>query len=622
MMMQCDRYNAMPFARHSDVINADQRRAREEAQTTFVAAQHQKIMMRSIARPRFLTARRNTTRRGSTYAIVLMASLIVVSIGLSSLASVRIQARIAEAGKDSDAAKRMALAGLEYGLLYLNQDTSWRAKLADAGWSGKVSLGDGKFTMTASDPVDANLLDAANDPVVIRSVGEVGKNRHLLEARFDMAPLTAAIKAAVFSAGSIAIVNSTLTADADAHAVGNISAFSSVINADVTAQGSISGSTYNGTQQPTTSAALVAPSNATALAYYLSNGTAISYNSLPYREPNQVTNSTIDEGIDGWTAVGTTVLSHSTSDVHSGAGALAVTGRSNQSDGAQHTFTPQVVSNENYRVSAWVKTVSDQNFKFELTLRFSGGSTLKVTTPNTRVRVADSWTYVEHTTPLSYNQASVGALTSIDMLLRTQDTGETGAYIVDEIAFRHVCGVCTTKYISGELLSPGVNTLSGGTNAQGIYVIDCANQNLIVENSRINGTLVLRNPGAGSQLRGAMNMEAAVPGYPTLMVEGFLNVNTTTAPLTEALAGRNLNPSSAEYPRDGGTSDSDTTDAYPSHFQGIVFSTGGFSFGREAAVTGTVIANHSINFNQVDFSVTHDSKIAANPPPGFTDLPY
>jgi hypothetical protein len=71
-------------------------------------------------------------------------------------------------------------------------------------------------------------------------------------------------------------------------------------------------------------------------------------------------------------------------------------------------------------------------------------------------------------------------------------------------------------------LGTGINTLYSGapTNAQGIYWIDCAGNKLVIERSRIVGTLLVTNPGAGSCINnGPINWTPAVAGYPALLVD-------------------------------------------------------------------------------------------------------
>src|SRR5205823_15057550 len=52
-----------------------------------------------------------------------------------------------------------------------------------------------------------------------------------------------------------------------------------------------------------------------------------------------------------------------------------------------------------------------------------------------------------------------------------------------------------TRALNGGVLAPTVNTIAGGTNADGIYVIDCQGQLFTIGNVRIVGTVVLLNCG-------------------------------------------------------------------------------------------------------------------------------
>ena len=58
-----------------------------------------------------------------------------------------------------------------------------------------------------------------------------------------------------------------------------------------------------------------------------------------------------------------------------------------------------------------------------------------------------------------------------------------------------------------------------GTNAQGLYWINCAGNKLVIERSRIKGTLLVLNPGSGSMIgAGPISWSPATPGYPALLV--------------------------------------------------------------------------------------------------------
>src|SRR5262249_31714447 len=68
-------------------------------------------------------------------------------------------------------------------------------------------------------------------------------------------------------------------------------------------------------------------------------------------------------------------------------------------------------------------------------------------------------------------------------------------FFLDDVVIRETT---TGRIIYQKALGPGNNPLGGGTNSEGIYKIDCGGQTLLIERSRIVGTLLVINPGAGS----------------------------------------------------------------------------------------------------------------------------
>ncbi|MFQ5463855.1 MAG: hypothetical protein ACE5E5_14665, partial [Phycisphaerae bacterium] len=117
--------------------------------------------------------------------------------------------------------------------------------------------------------------------------------------------------------------------------------------------------------------------------------------------------------------------------------------------------------------------------------------------------------------------------------------------------------------IDRTLLSPNANPFGAGlTNRYGIYVIECAGQAIEISDSRIVGTLVLLNPGAGSTVTRAVNMAPAVPSLPVLLVSGNFAFSFRSDRTVEERSKVNLNPIGTPYL---GIEDADAIDSYPSY---------------------------------------------------------
>lgn len=180
----------------------------------------------------------------------------------------------------------------------------------------------------------------------------------------------------------------------------------------------------------------------------------------------------------------------------------------------------------------------------------------------------------------------------------------------------------TVRYLKRIVLSPASNPY-GATNPKGVYVIDCLGISVILEDCRIVGTLVLRNPGSATGIFRPVNWEPAVANYPALMVEGDFAFKTFDTQLSEASTGVNFNPAGTPYLA---ASDDTMDDTYPSLISGIVYvsndATDDSSFTRTAVngvwiVGNTLTAIASSSKDPIYFDLTYDSRYRDNPPPGF-----
>lgn len=176
--------------------------------------------------------------------------------------------------------------------------------------------------------------------------------------------------------------------------------------------------------------------------------------------------------------------------------------------------------------------------------------------------------------------------------------------------------------IENVVISPNSNPYDNlSTNPKGIYIIECAGQNVVVQNSRIVGTLVLLGPGPNSQITKSVNWEPAVENYPVLLVHGNLSINLdpTGADLLEGDKTGNFNPPGTPY---DGVEDSDTTDSYPSLITGLIYVSGDISTEARVAVEGVVVIGNSLIVTTgATVDLKYESIYYDSPPPGFYDIP-
>lgn len=146
----------------------------------------------------------------------------------------------------------------------------------------------------------------------------------------------------------------------------------------------------------------------------------------------------------------------------------------------------------------------------------------------------------------------------------------------------------SSNTLSNCLLSPASNPF-GSTNANGIYVIDCQSQNIVIRDMRLVGTLVLLNAGPATTITGSVSMERAASDTPVLIVEGTLNVVSSGSELSETTT--NFNPASTPY---RGTSNTTANDKYANEIVGIVYVRGKVSLAGVVTIVGQVLASSDI----------------------------
>ena len=171
--------------------------------------------------------------------------------------------------------------------------------------------------------------------------------------------------------------------------------------------------------------------------------------------------------------------------------------------------------------------------------------------------------------------------------------------------------------IKNALLSATNNTLNGSLNSQGVYYIDCQNNDIHIFNSRLACTLVLKDPGSNSFLYGSLHWQAEVTNYPILLVDGEIDIALSRSPLREADIGVNLNPTGTPY---RGTTDTTTGTIYPSALRGLIYASDTLEFSNvygETVIQGLVITNDQMTVNG-DLLVQYRDIYFNDPPPGFT----
>ncbi len=175
-------------------------------------------------------------------------------------------------------------------------------------------------------------------------------------------------------------------------------------------------------------------------------------------------------------------------------------------------------------------------------------------------------------------------------------------------------GSIPLQTISDLVMSPTNNPYGTETNPLGIYVIDCQESDLLIQDARIHGTLVILNAGSGTRIDKDIHWEPAVANYPALMVQGNLEMRWHAEHLlSENLRGVNFNPAHSPYQ---GVSDSDMTDEYTAVIKGLIYISGDLAITYTCNLEGMVLVGGTAEVTK-GLTLTYDSKFLNYPPPGF-----
>lgn len=556
-------------------------------------------------------------RRGSAYLIILMTSMIVTVIGLSSLLVMRVQLRAATNTNDSAQARLCARSGIEIGLLWIQQDPNWRAKRGNGLWADNVPMGTGTFSLEAFDPVDDDILDSSEDPVLLTATGINGQSRQKLQVMLEPRTWLEAVEVSLHAGDDIVMLGVRVNSDQTISANDEVGGYSnSEIYADAQAAGHVDGGTYFGSvvdHVPTREM----PDEDTALDYYIANGTPIKYKDLFSGGVNLLTNPGFELGTTDWYPFesGCDIAVDSSVD-RSGSSSLLVTNRTEPWAGPAHDIANQIVSGATYHVEVYARNVDTDVSGIKITVRIEYKET-PVSVPefarwSTAPQTATgSWTLLEDDFTFSW----VGTLESAVMYVETESSLES--FRIDDAELIEL-GLSGDGRIRHTVLSPSYNPFGTGvTNPQGIYVLNCKGKKVFIEDCRIVGTLVLLDPGFGSAVQGSVSWEPAVPNFPALLVDERITIGIGTTGLSESSLNVNFNLPGTPYPYPLGLENLDVLDAYPSMIKGLIYSTTTINFKNHPTIDGVVVAEDDVWVWGSDLDLRYRSTYVENPPPGF-----
>lgn len=155
------------------------------------------------------------------------------------------------------------------------------------------------------------------------------------------------------------------------------------------------------------------------------------------------------------------------------------------------------------------------------------------------------------------------------------------------IPFTSIPVIDGVRRMSNKFILAWNEPFTGRNNSQGIFVVDCNGNPLIIENCFFMATLIILNPGPGTGVYGDVNWYPYVSNLPCLMVRGNLNL---------------------------------ITDSWDSgHAQGIyglVYVSGNADIDDNPAINNLVVEG-SLNIRNADLTLSYQPTFTNNAPPGF-----
>jgi hypothetical protein len=569
-------------------------------------------------------------RQGGVYIAVLGSSLIIALLGMCALIGQRIENRLVVASSDIRQAQLNASTAVELAMLAMKQDTNWRTTYTSGAWFTKRSTGIGSCTANVVDPVDGTLGGGTDDPVQITGIGYSGGAEQRMQVTVDPKKNPySCLRSAVAAGGNISVSSGKLRTNGLTTA-NQITATSAQVYGNVEAT-SISGSTYNGTTTTVTSDKRpTMPDWTSAFQYYRDNATSLDINSFPTTMPNLGRNTSFDVDTSYWTGTATglpTATLEQKTGVNGHSACARVKDRVALTSGASQAIDQFVKMGVSYNITIQICPNSSWGNIFRVKLATKGTLSSVVTAQSSTVSIISGvWqdVNVTLTAPVWSGNLEYARVT-IDTD-STNPFASTNDFYIDGFDIRENL---TARFIYRQVLGPGINTLYAGAplNSQGIYKIDCGGQRLIIERSRIVGTLLVVNPGANSCVKdGPISWKPAVAGYPALLVDADtpttadFAILATNRALGEKENGVNYNPSGA--PSDEFGQDTDMNDIYSSHIKGLIAVRHDLTYQNRALIKGQVIVGNNITNNTGELEIDYQPDSLLNPPPGFWSYTY
>jgi hypothetical protein len=119
-------------------------------------------------------------RKATMYLAVLGTALLVSLMTAAGLGVARVRNRALLSGNDTIEARRYAFSAIQIGLLKIKQNSAWRTTYTSGVWESNRAIGGGSYTLEGVDPVDGNLANSSQNPLVLTATAVKGNARQKL----------------------------------------------------------------------------------------------------------------------------------------------------------------------------------------------------------------------------------------------------------------------------------------------------------------------------------------------------------------------------------------------------------------------------------------------------------
>jgi hypothetical protein len=540
------------------------------------------------------------------YVAVLGTSLLVVAIGLGSLAVAR--SRMAASIQDMDGlrAREVAEAALDDVLRRLAAGTAWRETTPGAPWLEAEPFAGGTTTVWLADPDDDDLADDEADPVRVRIEAEAGGAVRRLEAIVDLQRRVHVLEPRVAAPNGIVITDAAVTGEGAMRSAGPVTASGSEVHLDVVSAEAVSGSAYHGVQMVRSVSGSV-PTFADLSSQWAAGATAIDSAVLPV---GGTPLEGWDLGAESTEHAGDWVIDRPWCNAYlvwgipdmnavEGAAVLLINDRWWDVEGAFVSVKDLLNSGTKPRMQVRVRLgdAADAPMQARLVLRyqyrtwvswgwfgwwkysseFVHGGAVK--------SVGEDWVDLEVSADhMSWDPATEVHIAEIEIVT----PGSTAAHLIDDgQLFDSALDADAPLLLHRLRLGPDSNPF-GTPNSDGRYVIDLGGRDLVIRDCVIRGTLVLRNAGPGTRIEDSVAWEPVVPGDPIVIVEGTLTVAGDGRPVHEQTIGVDLDGDGAR----GST--------MPAVLDGLIYATGRLTVQGRPTFGGSLVTRNGVHFDAAE----------------------